>query len=35
MMSHRQGRDLLDFLVEAVSAHGSGQKPPSLIPDGA
>lgn len=31
----RQGRDLLDFLVEAVSAHRSGGKPPSLIPAGA
>jgi transposase len=28
----RQGRDLLDFLVEAVAAHRSGAKPPSLIP---
>lgn len=31
----RQGRDLLAFLVEAVSAHRSGGKPPSLIPAGA
>jgi len=30
----RQGRDLLDFLVEAVSAHRSGGTPPSLIPAG-
>ncbi len=31
----RQGRDLLTFLVEAVSAHRSGATPPSLIPAGA
>jgi transposase len=27
----RQSRDLLGFLVEAVSAHRSGDKPPSLL----
>ncbi|KAJ3059207.1 hypothetical protein HK102_010100 [Quaeritorhiza haematococci] len=31
----RQGRDLLDFLVAAVSAHRSGGKPSSLLPAGA
>jgi transposase len=31
----RQGRDLLDFLVEAIQAHRSGGKPPSLVPTGA
>jgi len=31
----RQGRDLLDFLVEATQAHRSGGKPPSLVPAGA
>lgn len=31
----RQSRDLLDFLVEAVEAHRSGEKPPSLVPAGA
>jgi transposase len=28
----RQARDLLAFLIEAVSAHRSGDAPPSLIP---
>jgi transposase len=28
----RQGRDLLDFLIQAVQAHRSGGKPPSLLP---
>jgi transposase len=31
----RQSRDLLDFLVAAVSAHRSGGTPPSLVPAGA
>ena len=31
----RQGRDLLDFLLQAVEAHRSGDKPPSLLPAGA
>jgi len=31
----RQSRDLLDFLAEAISAHRSGAKPPSLVPAGA
>ena len=31
----RQSRDLLDFLVQAVSAHRSGGAPPSLVPAGA
>jgi transposase len=31
----RQSRDLLGFLVAAVTAHRSGCKPPSLIPAGA
>jgi transposase len=30
----RQGRDLLHSLVQAVSAHRSGDTPPSLIPTG-
>jgi transposase len=30
----RQGRDLLGFLAEAIDAHRSGGKPPSLIPTG-
>ena len=28
----RQGRDLLGFLVEAIKAHRSSSKPPSLLP---
>lgn len=31
----RQSRDLLDFLVEAIQAHRSGDKPPSLVHAGA
>lgn len=31
----RQGRDLLDFLTQAVQAQRSGAKPPSLLPESA
>jgi hypothetical protein len=29
----KQGRAVLDFLVEAIAAHRTGRRGPSLLPD--